>query len=49
MQTRSPADFVETMSKSVRECTELIAGQKELAALGQQAARCAIETIAPRH
>jgi hypothetical protein len=48
MQTRSPGDFVETMSKSVRERTELIAGQaKELAALGQEAARCTIETIAP--
>ena len=47
MQTRSPADFVETMGKSARERTELIAGQtKELTALGREAARCAIETIA---
>jgi hypothetical protein len=46
MQTRSPADFVETMSKSVRERTELIAGQtKELAALGQEVARSPIEAI----
>ena len=48
MQTRSPTDFVETVSKSVRERTELITEQtKELAALGQEAARCAIEAIAP--
>jgi 3-oxoacyl-[acyl-carrier-protein] synthase III len=47
MQISSPADFVKTMSKSVRERTELIARQtKELAALGQQAARRAIEEIA---
>ena len=50
MQIRSPADFIETMSKSVRERTELIAGQtKELAALGQETARCAIEDCMSLH
>jgi hypothetical protein len=48
MQTRSPADFVETMGKSVRERTDLVTEQaKELAALGQETARRAIEAIAP--
>ena len=48
MQIRSPSDFIETMSKSVRERTDLVTEQaKELASLGQQAARCAIEAIAP--
>ena len=48
MQTRSPADLVETMGKSIRERTDLATEQaKELAALGQEAARCTIEAIAP--
>ena len=50
MQIRSPSDFIETMSKSVRERTDLVTEQaKELASLGQQAARCAIEAISSRH
>jgi hypothetical protein len=36
------------MSKSVRERTDLVTEQaRELAALGQEAARCAIEAITP--
>ncbi len=46
-QTRSPTDFVEAMRQSLRERTELIVGQtKELAALGQEATRRAIEAVA---
>ena len=47
MQIRSPADLVETMGRSVRERAELVSGQsREFAALGQEAARRAIEAIA---
>lgn len=47
MQTRSPTDFADTMSKSLRERTELIVGQaKELAALRQEATKRAMEAIA---
>lgn len=46
MQTRSPTEFIETMSKSMRERTDLIAGQtKELAALRLQATRSMIEAM----
>ena len=48
MQTRSPTDFIATMSKTLRERTDLIAGQtRELAALRQQATRSMIEAMTP--
>jgi len=46
-QTRSPADFVETMSSHMRERVALMTEQgKELAALGQEATRSAVDAIA---
>ncbi len=46
MQIRSPTDLVEAMGRTVRERTELVAGQtKVLAALRQEATRRAIEMI----
>ena len=49
MQIRSPSDFVETMGRSIRERTELLTGQtKELVALGQEAARRAVEAVTAR-
>ena len=48
MQARSPTDVVETVSRSLRERTDLIVGQtKELAALRQEATRCVMQAIAP--
>lgn len=49
MHTRTPTDFADTIGRSVRERTELIAWQaKELAALGQEATRRTIEAFSPR-
>ncbi|HTR13157.1 MAG TPA: phasin family protein [Roseiarcus sp.] len=46
MQTRSPSDFVEAMSGHLRERASLISEQaKELASLGQEASRKAMESM----
>jgi hypothetical protein len=46
-QTRSPSDFVETMSSHMRERVALMTEQaKELAALSQEAARSAVDALA---
>ena len=49
-QTRSPADFVETMSSHMRERIALMTEQaKELAALSQEATRSAVDALATRN
>ena len=46
-QTRSPSDFVETMSSHLRERVALMTEQaKELAALSQEATRSALDALA---
>ena len=46
MQSRTPSDLIETMSAHMRERADLISEQaKELAALGQEASRKAVESI----
>jgi hypothetical protein len=46
MQIRSPSEFVETMSTHLRERAVAIGEQtKELAALGQEASRNAVENL----
>lgn len=46
IQTRSPADFIETMSTHMRERATLMTEQaKELAALGQEATRSAVDAL----
>src|SRR5574337_1856483 len=46
MQTRTPSDFVETMSTHLRERATMMSDQaKELAALGQEASRKAVESM----
>jgi hypothetical protein len=48
MQPRTPSDFVEFMSAHMRERATAIADQaKELAALGQEAAKKAAESFVP--
>ena len=48
MQMRSPADFIETVSSHMRERAVAIGDQvKELATLGQEAAKKAVELVAP--
>jgi hypothetical protein len=48
MQPRSPSDFVEFLSTHMRERATAIADQaKELAALGQEAAKKAAESFTP--
>ena len=47
MQMRSPADFIETVSSHMRERAVAIGDQvKELATLGQEAAKKAVELVA---
>ncbi|RBP02542.1 phasin protein [Roseiarcus fermentans] len=46
MQARSPADFVETMGRAMRDGVELVAGQaKDLAAIRRDAARRVMEAM----
>jgi hypothetical protein len=46
IQVRSPADFIETMSTHMRERANLMTEQaKELAALGQEATRSAVDAL----
>jgi len=48
LQPRSPSDFVEFLSTHLRERATAIADQtKELAALGQEAAKKAAESLTP--
>src|SRR5271157_6556948 len=48
MQLRSPSDFIETVSSHMRERAAAIGEQtKELAALGQEAAKKAVESLTP--
>ena len=47
MTTRSPSDFIETVSSHMRECAAAIGDQaKELATLGQEAAKKAVDSLA---
>ncbi len=46
MQIRSPSDFIETVSSHMRERAAAIGDQaKELAALGQETAKKAVESV----
>ncbi len=46
MMTRSPSDFIETVSSHMRERAAAIGDQaKELAALGQEAAKKALDSL----
>jgi len=46
MTTKSPSDFIETVSSHMRERAAAIGDQaKELAALGQEAAKKAVESV----
>ena len=46
MQVRSPSDYIETVSSHMRERASVIGDQaKELAALGQEAAKKAVESV----
>src|SRR5271169_334961 len=48
MQIRSPSDFIETVSSHMRERAAAIGEQaKELAALGQETAKKAVESLTP--
>ena len=48
MQLRSPSDFIETVSTHMRERAAAIGEQaKDLAALGQEAAKKAVESLTP--
>lgn len=49
MQARTPSDFVETMSAHMRERASMMSDQaKELASLGQDASRKAMESMTPQ-
>ena len=49
MQSRTPSDFVEAMSAHMRERASLMSDQaKELASLGQEASRKAMESLQPK-
>ena len=48
MQARSPSDYIETVSSHMRERAAAISDQaKELAALGQETAKKAMESMTP--
>jgi hypothetical protein len=48
IQLRSPSDFIETMSTHMRERAAAVSEQaKELAALGQEAAKKAVDSLTP--
>ncbi len=49
MQPRSPSDFVELLSTHLRERATAVADQaKELASIGQEAAKKAAESLTPK-